>query len=262
MKVNPNKFQFTISPNSAVTTLRSKKKSVKALWVITDKRLTFNDHISACCLKVARQLNALARISKSWSKSIIYNSFIRSNFDYCPLVWHFCEKINNNQLEKIQERSLRILQDSYELAYEKLLNRNGSGTLLLHRLKLLILETYKSFHGMNANCLHNIFKFNCTSHERRSVKLIQSKRRTTSYGLRPFSYLRSQLWNDIVNSDPGMATCDFNDLMDFLKHWEGPNMNEGFPYVWHFTTLNALSFYRIFALSYFELFLRSSITFM
>ena len=186
MKANPNKLQFMIlSPNSADdielkldenSTLRS-EKSVKALGVIIDNRLTFSDHISACCLKAARQLNALARFSKYLdpkSKSIIYNSFTRSNFEYCPLVWHFCGKTNNNKLEKIQERSLRILQDTYELSYEELLNRNGSSTLLLHRIKLLLLETYKSFHGMNANCLHNIFKFNCTSHERRSVKLIQN----------------------------------------------------------------------------------------
>ena len=115
-----------------------------------------------------------------------------------------------------------------------LLNRNGSSTLLLHRIKLLLLETYKSFHGMNANYLHNIFKSNCTSHERRSVKLIQPKRRTTSYGLRSFSYLGSKLWYDIVNSEPGIVNCDFDDLMYFLKHWKGPNMNEDFPYVWHF----------------------------
>ena len=189
-----------LSPNSADdielkldenTTLRS-EKSVKALGVIIDNRLTFGDHISACCLKAARQLNALARISKYLdpkSKSIICNSFIRSNFEYCPLVWHFCGKTNNNKFEKIQERSLRILQDTYELSYEELLNRNGFSTLLLHRIKLLLLETYKSFHCMNANCLHNIFKFNCTSYERRSVKLIQPKRRTTSYRLRSFSYL-------------------------------------------------------------------------
>ena len=90
----------------------------------------------------------------------------------------------------------------------------------------------------------------------------QPKRRTTSYRLRSFSYLGSKLWNDIVNSDPGTANCDFNDAMDFLKHWEDLSMNKGFPYVWHFTTLNARLFYRIFTLSYFELYLKSSISFM
>ena len=141
------------------------------------------------------------------------------------------KKSNNNKLEKIQERSLRILHDTYELSYEELLNKNGSNTLLLHRLKLLIMETYKSFHCINANCLHGIFKFNSTFHERRSDKLIQPKRRTTSNGLRSFSYLGSKLWNDLVNSDPAIANCDFNEIMVYLKQWEGPDMNDSFPYV-------------------------------
>ena len=135
--------------------------------------------------------------------------------------------VHNNKLEKIQERSLRILQDIYELSNEELLNRNGSSTLLLHSIKLLLLEAYKSFHDSNADCLHNIFKFNYTCHERRPVKLIQPKTRTTPYGLRSFSYLGSQLWNDIVNSARGIANCDFDDLMDLLKHWECSRKNEG-----------------------------------
>ena len=78
------------------------------------------------------------------------------------------------------------------------------------------------------------FKFNSTSHERRSDKLIQPKRRTTSNGLRSFSYLGSKLWNDLVNSDPAIANCDFNEIMVYLKQWEDPDMNDSFPYVWFF----------------------------
>ena len=73
MKANPKKFQFMIlSPNPTddrelkldENIILKPEKSVKALGVIIDNRLTFTDHVSACCLKAARQLNALARISK------------------------------------------------------------------------------------------------------------------------------------------------------------------------------------------------------
>ena len=85
------------------TTLASESR-VKLLGVIIDDRLQFNDHISAMCCRAARQPNALAKISKhidSKSKHIIYNSFVASNFNYCPLVWHFCGQVNN-KLEKLQ----------------------------------------------------------------------------------------------------------------------------------------------------------------
>ena len=114
MKAKPTKFQFMVqSPNPTddielkldENTILKPEKSVKDLGVIIDNRLTLSDHISACCLKAARQLNALARISKYLdpkSKNVIHNSFIRGNFEYCPKGWHFCGKTNNNKLEKIQ----------------------------------------------------------------------------------------------------------------------------------------------------------------
>ena len=74
--------------------------------VTIDEQLFFNDYISACYSKAARQLNALAHIAKYIdirSRKTIYNSFILSNFNYCPLVWHFCGKTNNDKLAKIQE---------------------------------------------------------------------------------------------------------------------------------------------------------------
>ena len=113
MKANPNKFQLMIlSPNATDdielilgrnTTINS-EISVTAPGVTIDYRLTLNGHISACCLKAARQLNALTRISKHFdinSKKNIFCSFIRSNFEYCPLVWYFCGKTNTQKLEKI-----------------------------------------------------------------------------------------------------------------------------------------------------------------
>ena len=91
--------------------------AVKVLRITVDYRLTFNEHSRICTLKAARQLGALSRISKYLdikSKSVVYHSFIANNFNYCPIVWHFCGVINNNKLETIQERSLLILFSDYE----------------------------------------------------------------------------------------------------------------------------------------------------
>ena len=43
-------------------------------------------------------------------------------------MWHICWKINNDKFEKVQERSLRILHNTYELSYKDLSNINGSST--------------------------------------------------------------------------------------------------------------------------------------
>ena len=125
MQANPDKYHFMLfSPKPTAqqvlrirddTSLMSEAE-VTVLGVTIDDKLRFSQHTSACCKKAARQLNAMARISKLLninSRRAIYNSFFMSNFNYCPLVWHFCGQVNNQKLEKIQERALRILFADY-----------------------------------------------------------------------------------------------------------------------------------------------------
>ena len=121
MKANPDKFQFMISSSSSITPVEllldsstniTSQDCVKVFGITIDKQLTFNEHISLCCTKAARELNAFARMSNylnPYSSRGMHQSFIASNLSYCPLVWHFCGKTNNAKLEKIQERSLRIM---------------------------------------------------------------------------------------------------------------------------------------------------------
>ena len=167
MKANPDKFQFMILSFSSLapvelvldnSTCIISQDFVKVLGITIDKQLNFNEHISLCCTKAARQLNAFARISKYLnlnSRRSIHHSFIASNFSYCPLVWHFCGKTNNAKLEKIQERSLRILCKDYTSSYEELLRNTGLSTLLLNRLKCLLLETFKTIRHINAFMLYS-----------------------------------------------------------------------------------------------------------
>ena len=34
------------------------------------------------------------------ARRTIYNSFVSSNFNYCPFVWHFCGVTDGNEIEK------------------------------------------------------------------------------------------------------------------------------------------------------------------
>ena len=183
MQANPDKFHFMLfSPKPTAqqvlrirddTSLMSEAE-VKVLGVTIDDKLSFSQHISACCKKAARQLNALARISKHLninSRRAIYNSFIMSNFNYCPLVWHFCGHVNNQKLEKIQERALRILFADYNSSYIELLGKAGTTTLLIQRLRLIALTVFKSLHGMNPPCLNDMFTPKSVPYEMRDSSL-------------------------------------------------------------------------------------------
>ena len=102
MQANPSKFQaLVLGSNIDKTDLAfniagseiTPSKSVNLLGVEIDDKLDFSIHISKICKKAGQQLGALARLSKvldRGTKMIIFNSFILSNFNYCPLVWHHC----------------------------------------------------------------------------------------------------------------------------------------------------------------------------
>ena len=173
MKANPDKFQFMVLSSDPLEQQRIELENdvallsesrVILLGIIIDDRLQFNDHISAMCCRAARQLNALARISKhldSKSKHIIFNSFVASILTkYCPLVWHFCGQVNNDKLEKLQERSLRIIHNDYESSFETLPKCSKQESLLTKRLKIMILEVFNTINRLNPSCLHDLFTKN------------------------------------------------------------------------------------------------------
>ena len=69
------------------------ENSGKLLGIEIDNKLSIEQHISTLCNKARNQLNAIERIQKFMDfkkKEVLLNSFVYSNFNYCPLVWHFC----------------------------------------------------------------------------------------------------------------------------------------------------------------------------
>ena len=85
-------------------------ETVKLIGIDHDFMLNFNERLSKVC-NAAMQLNVLLCSSKyldPQNKKLIYKSFIKSNFNNCPLVWHFCFKSNAEGLKKLEHRALRI----------------------------------------------------------------------------------------------------------------------------------------------------------
>ncbi len=41
------------------------------------------------------------------------------HFNFCPLVWHFCSKLDTDKLERLQMRALRFVYTDYESDYQR-----------------------------------------------------------------------------------------------------------------------------------------------
>ena len=241
MQANPEKFQFMIMSPTPVPpqtiTLNNdvcitSEPLVKILGVLVDDGLKFNEHVSACCTKAARQLNALARISRYLevpSKRLIYESFILSNFNYCPLVWHFCGKQNNGKLEKINERALRILYKNYTSSYTELLQVANSTSLLTSRLDNMTVEVFKCLKCVNPPILNDMFVTKSVSYSLRNpIRIIQPVRRTTQFGIRSVSYIGAKLWNDLPLGNIHPSDIDICDFKLLVRSLQGSQYDESF----------------------------------
>jgi hypothetical protein len=95
-------------------------------------------------------------------KLTIYHSFILSNFNFCPLSWHFCSEANTNQIEKIQERAPRFIYNDHNSTYESLLIVSKLPTLKVRRLRTMAIEVYKILHQERPSYLHDLIKIKDT----------------------------------------------------------------------------------------------------
>jgi hypothetical protein len=231
MKANPDKFQLMIISNRETEPVSiklnesiviSSENCVKVLGVYIDHKLKFYEHVKHICKKASRQTNALSRISRylnPTSNRIIYNSFIRSNFEYCPLVWNFCGRQCATKVEKLNERVLRVIYKDYTSSYTELLIRGKVSSLVEHRARILIIEVFKILKGVAPPCLHQMFKYNIPSYSfRNKFKLEQPLKRTNRYGLRSLTYLGAKLWNTFSQKfDGNIYEYDLSDFKKIIK---------------------------------------------
>ena len=126
MIANPDKFHALFVKKDQTNTLGinvdfqghtiKSEENVKLLGVTLDYKLNFDPHISNLCKKAASQLNVLKRLRSFIGfaeREVLVQSFVYSNFNYCPLVWYFSSSKSLQKIEKIQERALRFLYNDH-----------------------------------------------------------------------------------------------------------------------------------------------------
>ena len=124
-----------------------KSTEEKVLGVILDKKLCFKQQVKSICKKDFQKLHALSRISyflKTDQLKRIMKAFILSQFNYCPLVWMFCDRILNNKINHIHERALRIIYKDMRSGFDTMLLRDNAVPIHIRNLQLLVTEIYKT----------------------------------------------------------------------------------------------------------------------
>ena len=203
--------------------LKADVGNVKLLGVKIDPLLNFDEHVKTICLKASRQANALGRISKYLtlkSRQAIYHTFILSNFNFCPLVWHFCSKENTQKLEKVNYRALRFVYRDFDTSYEDLLKRSKACSLELSRIKMVAIETFKILYNIGPVYMKDFVTEKKNSYHFRYNKLLDIPRtKTVRYGTNSFKNLAATTWNSLPDHLPTVTSL--NQFKNMIRQWNG-----------------------------------------
>ena len=175
--------------------------SVKLLGVILDNMLSFDEHVSMLCKKANAKISALRRIAGFFSlkqQNILTNSFVFSNFSYCPLVWGFSNRRNLHMIDRIRERAFRLF------------NQGSSESTIHDRFCCILLqEVFKTFHGMNPSYMSDVFTPNSHSYSLRSFSSLRREAvHSSRHGLKAVSCIAAQLWSTLPERLKAESTLD------------------------------------------------------
>ena len=120
MKANRDKCYLLVSDKNDVTMNASAFKikyteCEKLIGIKVDCGLKFENYLDGLHKKVSNKINALSRATPFMNlskKKMLMNSFFKSHFNYCPLVWMGHSRTINNKINHLHERCLRGILSS------------------------------------------------------------------------------------------------------------------------------------------------------
>ena len=105
------------------------------MGITFDSDFAFEEHINKLCRKA---------IQTQRKKRLLFETFIMSQFNYCPLVWMCHSSGPHTKINNIHKRALRIVyQDKKSTLQEDLLEKDHSVPIHKKNLQYLATEIYK-----------------------------------------------------------------------------------------------------------------------
>ena len=167
MKLNKDKCKVLIAGNKCehmwldVGNNRMwESKSEKMLGILIDNSLKFDNYVAEICRKASRKFTALARLTNILplgKMKILMASFFISQFSYCPLIWMFYNRKTNEKINKLHERSLRIVYNDDNLSFNDLLRKDKSVIMHVRNLRLLATKMFKVKNNLSPSSIVELF---------------------------------------------------------------------------------------------------------
>ena len=153
-------------------------------------------------------------------KRQLAKTFVLSNFNYFPLVWHNCGNGDMHKIEKMQERVIRFIHNDYQTNYMDLIESKGESTMYAKRIRIIAQEVYKSLHGLSPSYIAELLT-NRTFKSRRPLDIYTPTVNQVTYGYRSYRFEAPRVWNSLPLNI--RTSENFPLFKTLIKTWSGPN---------------------------------------
>ena len=167
-------------------------------------------------------------------RRIVITTFVESQFNYRPLIWMLHSRTLNNKINRLHERSLRIVYSDYKSSFNTLLEKGGCFSIHHRNIQSLAIKMYKFLHGLSPATMGDIIQRNrsLTYNLRTRQELYNRNPKTVSYGTETISFLALKIWAKVpqnmkncislssfkINIRKWKPDCPFRLYKCFLKH--------------------------------------------
>ena len=150
-------------------------------------------------------------------RQLIMKSFINSQFGYCPIVWMFHSRKMNNRINKIHERSLRIVFNDNTSSFRDLLVKDNSVTIHERNIQNLAIELYKIVNGFSPDIMSIVFPVKENIKYCSKNKFLTRNVRTVNYGTETLAHLGPKIW--AIVPDDIKDEKSVNAFKTRIKNW-------------------------------------------
>ena len=208
LKPNPEKFHLLLNCTDETKYIEVDNHQIynspheKLLGIYIDNNMTFDEHVTRLCNKASHKLHALERVSSymnTQQRRKIMTAYLNSKFGCCPLVWMFHSRTLNNRINKIHEKSLRIVYNDNNLTYEELLWKDNSFTVHERNIQALAIEMYKMCNNLSPDTMKLVIPLKGTSQYCSRFPFKTRNVNTLRYGTETISFLGPKIWSIIPN---------------------------------------------------------------
>ena len=130
----------------------------------------------------------------------LFNAYIMSPFNYCPLAWMFCDKRAHSLIRATQYKALCAKLNTFKSTFDEVLLKSNTINIHIKNLQLLVIEVFKSLNQLNPELMWNTFTLRDKSYNLRQGSSLIIPIARTSRALNSFDFRAALAWNHLPSN--------------------------------------------------------------